>query len=393
MKTARDWRDKKLQDIPQLYRQKIETELRTQSKDYIRKLEVIKNSIFGVDIQPIAVEVSRLRAFLTLIVEEEIDDSRPNRGIEPLPNLEFKFVCANSLIPAPERTDAGKLFKDTFQEDLKIKIDKYFSATGSEKTMHLNDIRNLIDFKVKKQLKTIEGMFRHDDEVMQKARAQQNKKAITTQSRIMTLWESYKNLFSNKPVDFFEAEYFFPSVEHGFDIVIGNPPYVSLEKIGNIKNEYKKIYEVADGRADLYCLFYEMGMRIAKKQTGLLCYITSNKWMRAGYGSKLRGFFAEHSPLKLIDFGGFKVFQSATVDTNILLIKNQEQDAAAPCYACHFKNDYQKGDEIADYFQKNKLPLTQLGADTWFIGSQAQRSLKQKIEADGHAAKRMGCEA
>ena len=316
---------------------------------YKKKLAVIKNNLYGVDIEPMAVEICRLRAWLSIVVDE--------KHIEPLPNLDFKFVCANSLLPLAAR-ESGKIDfyqEEDFEKQARELQRRYFSA-------HTKQEKDIIHKAYDEEL-----IASRQDEDADSARHRQLK--------------TYRPFNAASIADFFDPEFMFGV--SGFDVVIGNPPYVSLEKIGNIKNEYKKIYEVADGRADLYCLFYEMGMRIAKKQTGLLCYITSNKWMRAGYGSKLRGFFAEHSPLKLIDFGGFKVFQSATVDTNILLIKNQEQDAAAPCYACHFQDDYQQGDEIADYFQKNKLPLTQLGADTWFIGSQAQRSLKQKIEAVG----------
>ncbi|RMG79168.1 MAG: hypothetical protein D6707_08650 [Bacteroidetes bacterium] len=377
------WRDKKLAKIPEVYRKKFEEELNSQSKDYIRKLEVIKNSIFGVDIQPIAVEVARLRAFLTLVVEEGIDEDKTNRGIEPLPNLEFKFVCANTLIPAPEQgnTDSQLVFSDDFKEKLMIQIDKYFSATGSEKIIYLNEIRNLIDGKVENKLQQLQSLVSYNgDEKFERALAQKNKKTIFAQSRVMMLWDSYKNLFENKPVGFFDIEYFFPSAKDGFDIVIGNPPYVSLEKIKENKDIYKECYSVFAPRGDLYALFYERGLQLTR-DNGYLIYITSNKWMRAGYGEKLREYFAKKNPLKLIDFGGFKVFESATVDTNILLIQNASNQNHLE--TCHFKNDYKRGQSIAEYFEQNKIVLKNLNSDTWFIGSQAEIALKEKIERIG----------
>jgi len=125
--------EQKLKGVPELYKQKILNEFNTNPPNYTRKLEVIKNSIFGVDIQPIAVDVSRLRCFLTLVVESEIDDAKPNRGIEPLPNLDFKFVCANTLIGLP-KLESSNLFEDhTGIEDLSAIMSEYFTANRSEK--------------------------------------------------------------------------------------------------------------------------------------------------------------------------------------------------------------------------------------------------------------------
>ncbi len=376
------WRNYQLSQIPELYRQKFERDYDRRTKEYLRKLEIIKNSIFGVDIQPIAVEVSRLRAFLTLIVEEEIDDTdEKNRGIEPLPNLEFKFICANTLIPAPEQNDDGALpLEDSFQTDLEVAIDAYFSSNSNEKERYLSEIHQLIKSKTDEKMRILIGYQEHEDERMQELLRKKNNKAISEQSKIMSLWDSYLNLFKNEPVGFFETKYFFPSVKNGFDIVIGNPPYVSLEKVKENKEEYKKHYQVFAPRGDLYTLFYERGLQLTK-ENGYLIYITSNKWMRAGYGEKLREYFVKKNPLKLLDFGGFKVFESATVDTNILLIQNAPNQNKLQ--ACHFKNDYQKGESIAEYFEKNKVELTNLNSDTWFIGTAQELTLKEKIEKIG----------
>ncbi|MCB9805587.1 Eco57I restriction-modification methylase domain-containing protein [Candidatus Nomurabacteria bacterium] len=234
--TGELWRNKKLEKIPELYRQKIEQEFGFRTLDYIRKLEVIKNSIFGVDNQSIAVEVSRLRCFLTLVVESEIDDSKKNRGIESLPNLDFKFVCANTLIPAPEESDTetNKLFSDEFQERLASSIDRYFSSTGENKRSANNEIHKLIDGKVEEKMRHLNQLVSYNgDQKVEIAMARNNKNQIDEHSRILNLWDSYKNIFENKPVDFFDVRYFFPDVKDGFDIVIGNPPYGILNKKQN----------------------------------------------------------------------------------------------------------------------------------------------------------------
>ncbi len=106
----------------------------------------------------------------------------------------------------------------------------------------------------------------------------------------------------------------------GFDIVIGNPPYIQLQKnSGELANLYQSPgWQTFDRRGDIYCLFYEKGNQLLN-DGGHLTYITSNKWMRAGYGENLRQYLAENTtPKVLIDLGP-GVFESAAVDTNILL--------------------------------------------------------------------------
>ena len=223
------WLEKKLAKVPELYKQKIRKDATTNPFDYTRKLDVIKNSIFGVDIQPIAVEIARLRCFLTLVVESEVNDSKPNRGVDPLPNLDFKFVCANTLIPAPEESNDGqRLFTDDFEEKLSAAVDRYFSSFGASKSSAGNDIHRLIDSKVDEQLRYVRNLISHSDERYQAVLAKTHKKSIDTHTHVLTLWASYKNLFENKPVGFFDPKYFFPGVKNGFDIVIGNPPYAKV---------------------------------------------------------------------------------------------------------------------------------------------------------------------
>jgi len=110
--------------------------------------------------------------------------------------------------------------------------------------------------------------------------------------------------------------------------------------------------------------------------------------MRAGYGEKLRNYFSAKNPLILIDFGGFKVFESATVDTNILVIQNSSNDNELR--ACHFKNDYTKDISIHKYFTENSIPLTKLASDSWYIGNHSEVKLKEKIETSGVSLKSLG---
>ena len=328
------WRDKKLENVPELYRQKIEQEFNSKTLDYIRKLEVIKNSIFGVDIQPIAVEVARLRCFLTLVVEDEIDDSRKNRGVEALPNLDFKFVCANTLISAPEQEgdDSEKLFGDDFREKLTIAVDRYFSSSGENKRTANNEIHKLIDGKVDEKLEHLNSLVSYGgNQVIEKAKAKANQKEIETNTRILRLWDSYKNIFESKPVDFFDTKYFFPSVKDGFDVVIGNPPYITIggkqdtQTTSETKKIFSEIYCSYSYKANYYALFIEKALLLADK-LGVVSYIIPRSILENSHADKIRKYILDNAEiLKLVEFR-YKVFDNAETGGNLVFVFRKQED-------------------------------------------------------------------
>ena len=250
------------------------------------KLQIVQNNIFGVDIEPMAVEISRLRAWLSLIVDE---NSRLD--VEPLPNLDFKFVCANSLIPLDRNND---LFNDPELHSQLADIRKsYFNARKPHTKKSAQD-------KYYKITRANDGFFDN-------LRTRQLK--------------SFDPFINSHPAEFFDEDVIF-GITDGFDIVIGNPPYVSVWNIDPLqKVKYEKLYTTATGHYDLYVIFYELGVRLTKKG-GVLSYITSNKWMAQSYGKKLRELFLKIKLLVLVDFSAHQVFDSATVDTQITILKN-----------------------------------------------------------------------
>ena len=173
-------------------------------------------------------------------------------------------------------------------------------------------------------------------------------------------------------------------VNNGFDIVIGNPPYIQLQNNGG---ELAKLYEgcgysTFDRKGDIYCLFYERGWQLLKKD-GHLCYITSNKWMRAGYGEKTRDFFANKTnPLLLIDFAGVKIFESATVDTNILLFSRSNNQHKTTC-AITNKQNKDSVKNLSDFVRQQDTICDFSTSDSWVILSPIEQSIKRKIEAVG----------
>jgi len=296
---------------------------------YRFKRECIENSLYGVDIDPGAVEIAKLRLWLSLIVDEE-----DIKQIKPLPNLDYKIVCGNSLLCVEPDLFNNELFKELE----KIKH-LYFNETNPTKKQ-----------EYKKQI----------DELISK--------------------------ITNGHTEF-DFEVYFSEVFHlngGFDVVIGNPPYVQLQKDGGrLARLYEKSgYETFDRMGDIYALFYEKGIKLLK-ENGLLCFITSNKWMRAGYGRALRKFFLKYNPVKLIDCGP-GIFESATVDVNILIIQkrsNQNQLLGTTL------TSEAKEKNIASFVKAHEQIIQNLTEDAWFIGSNAEQKLKEKIERIGKPLK------
>jgi hypothetical protein len=296
---------------------------------YKKKLEIIKNNLFGVDIEPMAVEIARLRSWLSIIVDEELNPKAENMGIHPLPNLEFKFVCANSLIPAPVEEDGG-MFEDPFFEELEQKAKEFFEINDVEKKeAKKHELHELVGCKVKEkldnagQLSTGLNMGKFEGELKKK-----NQKAIDENMKLFHLWSSYTNIFTaDEPAGFFETKYFFPSAKEGFDVVIGNPPYgADIDKFVKI---YGDLYpETSKGFKDIYKYFFNRSILICKLK-GVVCFITPNTYLLQPRYRDLRKFLLKFNIKEIIDLGD-KVFKEVVVYTAISLIKN----------------DFEKGEEI-----------------------------------------------
>ncbi|MEO5182796.1 TaqI-like C-terminal specificity domain-containing protein, partial [Bacteroides ovatus] len=167
----------------------------------------------------------------------------------------------------------------------------------------------------------------------------------------------------------------------GFDCIIGNPPYIQLQSIEHDADILERMeYETYARTGDIYCLFYEQGMNVLK-ENGCLCYITSNKWMRAGYGENLRNYFAtKTNPTLLVDFAGVKIFDAATVEANILLTNKEANKYST--LACIF-SDTNGLSKLSDFIQQWHIECAFRSSDSWVILSPIEQSIKRKIEAVG----------
>jgi len=291
-----------------------------RSVDYIRKLGIIRQTIFGVDIQPIATEISRLRCFLTLIVDEEVDDKQENRGIRPLPNLDFKFVTANSLIGLPKPEDnKGKISEDQaaiFEEtshidELKQIRNEYFNSTNHER----HELQSRFDRLQKQMVLTNVDVFRGSAS-----------KLYDTLSR----WDP----FGHEACNWFDPEWMF-GVSNGFDIVIGNPPYFVYQ--GYNKNEIPQIksinlYEKAQGgKLNAYKLFLALAPSLLTTG-GITSFIFQNSFLADNSAKKIRQFYLENQQIVKID--SFperdnvhkRVFESVKMSVCVMLAKNIASD-------------------------------------------------------------------
>ena len=335
---------------------------------YNTKLQLIENCIYGVDIQPIAVQISKLRFFISLICDqkEKNDNPNDNYGIAQLPNLETKFVSANTLIDI-EKPRNMSLFGDTEIEEIQHKINRIRHQHFNAKTWEEKHKYRDRDKDLRKELSKV-----------LEANGMDATFELQRQAKEIAKWDPYNQ---NASAGFFDYKWMF-GLEDGFDIVIGNPPYISLEEIkGELKTYYSdtKKWQVKTDSIDLYCLFYEKGMQLLKPN-GHLCYITSNKWLRSKYGKGLRHLFStKYTPKLLVDMGG-QVFKSATVDTNILLVQNSLSKSNQTW--CWSRPKDTGMENMSDLIEQDGQYM-KFTSEPWVILSPIEQSIKAKIEKYG----------
>ena len=195
----------------------------------------------------------------------------------------------------------------------------------------------------------------------------------------------------NASANWFDSEWMF-GITDGFDVVVGNPPYIQLQSDGGrLANLYEPCnFETFTRTGDIYCLFYEKANQLSKNG-GHVCFITSNKWMRASYGKKLRNYFISHTrPLQLLDMGE-DVFD-ATVNTSILLLQNTAPNVCITFIAATIRSDFDTHTgNIAQYLKDNGVAMElPPGDEPWAILSPAQLALRTQDRGGWHTAQRLG---
>ena len=286
--------------------EKIEANFENNELDYGRKLYLIQNCIYGVDIQPIAIQICKLRFFISLLVDEKSNDNeKKNFGIEPLPNLETKFVSANSLIGLKKM---GQLFLPT--SDV-IALEK-----------ELNEIRRK-HFTASRR-KEKENLRKKDAEIREKLTKLLEGSIFSSETAAkLASWDPYN---PNASADFFDPEWMFGVKV--FDIVIANPPYVDSEEMtknqGELRDKYRDIYIFAQGNWDLFIVFIELGLSLCNKN-GTCSFIVKNTLIAAPYSKKLRAIVKDECSLLLLrDYSNVDVFREQDVYPVVFVIKNSK---------------------------------------------------------------------
>jgi len=345
-------------------REELERNFEDNEDDYGRKLYLIENCLYGVDIQPIAIQISKLRFFISLICDQKTNrDKAKNHGIRPLPNLETKFVAADTLIGLPEM-DQSLLIDprvDQIEKEIASLYHRHFGIQRRDQKLALQ--RRIKDLR--KELGSILA-----ESLMAPAKAQH-----------VANWDPFDPQASS---DFFDPHWMFgKNLSMGFDIVIGNPPYISVEKFADSpkQKDWKEAYDTYANRGDVYCFFYERGAQLLKIG-GSLVYITSNKWMRASYGARLRRFLSTSVDTEsVLDFGMAQNFSAATTYTCITRFYRQAPDnRVCACYATDARLAMA---DPASYFTENAVLQPNLSEDSWVVLSKERQNIKTSVEAKG----------
>lgn len=266
--------------------------------DYGRKLFLIENCIFGVDIQPIAIQISKLRFFISLVVDQKIDDMRQNRGIIPLPNLETKFVAANTLIGL-DRRQQGILRTPAIVEKEK-ELDKVRKRHFAARTQKTKQACRDDDARLRAEISDLLKREGFPGEVTER----------------LARWDPYDQ---NASSDFFDPEWMFGVIE-GFDVVIANPPYlearspsfsdgmkVSLQLA--VSSRWGHDASLITRGSDLLVYFFETSLFLLKHD-GSVVFICQNSWLNTEYGRKFQTFLLRHTQVAAVVDSDFKHFDS-----------------------------------------------------------------------------------
>lgn len=390
-----------------------------QKELFERKKDIIENNLFGVDINPNSCEITKLRLWIELLKHsfyESFDDTNYH-DLKTLPNIDINIKCGNSLISYFEIHKSLSHYPNIKERMDKYKriVKDYKEGFYTDKTLIAKEIKNLkesfknfcLKDKFAKEIKQLTnganeyskkyGDFLAQDEKDENFRVFFSKNMFefdfdesAAKKEFKKLKKLYESIFDLESANPFEWRFEFSEVLdeggsfQGFDLIIGNPPYIRQEDIKELKPNLAKNYKVYKGTSDIYTYFYELGFNVLK-QNGVLSFITSNKYTRAGYGEPLREFLLKNTTLlEYIDLNGIKVFDSATVDTSILSFekaktKDNSFKYLAPNTELLKENDF----NIESILNFNKIAQNSLSKESFTFNDEGTNALKAKIEKHG----------
>ncbi|EJX6182775.1 class I SAM-dependent DNA methyltransferase [Campylobacter coli] len=390
-----------------------------QQELFHTKKDIIENNLFGVDINPNSCEITKLRLWIELLKHsfyQSFDDENYH-DLKTLPNIDINIKCGNSLVSYFETGKSLSHYPNIKERMSKYKriVKDYKEGFYTDKNLIAKEIKNLqesfknfcLKDKFNKEIKQLTnganeyskkyGDFLADEHHDEKFKSFFSKNmfefsfdekvAIKEFANLKKEYDNIFNLESNHP---FEWRFEFPEILDddgnfkGFDLIIGNPPYIRQEELKELKPHLAKNYKVYKGTSDIYTYFYELGFNVLK-ENGILSFITSNKYTRAGYGEALREFLLKNvKVLEYTDLNGIKVFDSATVDTSILCFeKSKSKDNKFKYLA--LSNEILKtcAYDIGLYKDFAEFSQNSLSKESFTFSDENTSALKAKIERIG----------
>ncbi|MCC5916021.1 MAG: class I SAM-dependent DNA methyltransferase [Cryomorphaceae bacterium] len=387
---------------------------RIQETLFHEKQSIIENCLFGVDINPNSVKICRLRLWIELLKNAYYKNATE---LETLPNIDINIKCGNSLVSRfaidadlkqalkkrKWTIDGYKLAVQTYRnakskeekremESLILKIKQSFSTE-----IRMNDpLKKRLDKLANELYHRFTGTFLFEPESNygKKEKELEKKRKIAQlklEAEIEKINSKIEEIKANKIFEnAFEWRFEFPEVLNdegefvGFDVVIGNPPYIQLQSIKEISEQLKRFdFETFSSMGDLYALFYERGNEILQ-QRGILCFITGSAWMRANYGLSLRAYFNQKTQLlEVIDLSDCEIFESATVLTSIITF-TKKQGESRPIKAIRFtRKDQNKLLNLSNEVKQNHTLISEFPNTSWIILDRKANSIKEKAELVG----------
>lgn len=389
-----------------------------QQELFHTKKDIIENNLFGVDINPNSCEITKLRLWIELLKHsfyQSFEDENYH-DLKTLPNIDINIKCGNSLVSYFETGKSLSHYPNIKERINKYKriVKDYKEGFYTDKGQINQEIKNLKESfknfcfadKFKKEMKGFNdkcekyskkyGNYLAVDDEELKFFVSANltlfdfdeKEATKEFANLKKEYDKIFNLESNHP---FEWRFEFPEILDddgnfkGFDLIIGNPPYIRQEELKELKTHLAKNYKVYKGTSDIYTYFYELGFNVLRNGGGVLNFITSNKYTRAGYGEALREFLLKNvSILEYTDFNGVKVFDSATVDTSILCFEKSKSKDNKFKYLS-LNNEILKACayDIGLYKDFAEFSQNSLSKESFTFNDENVNALKAKIERIG----------
>ncbi len=388
---------------------------RVQEALFHEKQTIIENSLFGVDINPKSVMICRLRLWIELLKNSFYTKQSGYKHLETLPNIDINIKTGNSLVSRFSINDKYEKTNLVYRDKLKVAIDKYKEQVILYKSVQDKALKRDIEKKIAELKARFREMVNPTDKDYINLTAKENElltppmiysqedrdawtirlqQLMSEKEELQKRYDlKMRTLYGNS----FEWRFEFPEVLdddgrfRGFDVVIGNPPYIRQESISAIKEYLKENYNVFDASADLLTYFIELGYDILKKD-GVFQFIVANKFSRANYGKTLRGFLSKNTTLThYLDFNDYPVFEEAVVLAAILgFIKKHPESTNS---FKHYKVGKEKFDNNIEMYLNDHgvvIDQTNLGDDPWTFENPVMLKIKNKVEGQGKPVKEWG---